>query len=315
MAKKATRKKTKAKSAKSKSPKRAVRKVASKKSSSSKFPAVAFIGVGNMAEEMVNACVNSGWPRDRLFLTHRRPERRAELQKRFKVKVGDDNLAAVRNSDCVVLAVRPQEFPGLLETLQPAFRPGQTLISIAAGLLVEWLQKRLPKGMKAIRVTPPPTAWVSAGVTLLSCDPDANPAHRRVAERLVKGTCDRIEWIPDSIMEPLVAISLAITPYTCYWLETLIKTGIEQGIDPDHARRAVMEGNWATALLLKNSGFSPDTIISKVATREGLTYASLHTMEAHDVHGGIRAGARSMTARSFEFRGETVPPDYKGFSR
>ena len=268
-----------------------------------------------MAQEMVNAAVKSGWPRHRLFLTHRRPERRAELERRFRVKVGDDNLAAVRNSDCIVLAVRPQEFPALLQTLAPAFRSGQTLISIAAGLLVAWLQERLPKGMKVIRVTPPPTAWVSAGVTLMSCDSDVSPSHRRVAERLVKGTCERVEWIPDRLMEPITAIGLALTPYTCFLLDHLVKTGVEQGIDPDYALKFVLEGNWATARLLKNSGFSPKQIIEMVATREGLTYASLHTMEAHGVPRGIRAGVRSMTGRSFEFRGEPVPPEFQGFSR
>ena len=64
---------------KSKSAKRAARPAA-RQTQAAKFPAVAFIGVGNMAEEMVNAAVNSGWPRHRLFLTHRRPERRAELR-------------------------------------------------------------------------------------------------------------------------------------------------------------------------------------------------------------------------------------------
>ncbi len=285
------------------------------KNESESLPVVAFIGVGNMAEAMLDCAVTSGWPREKLLLTHRREDRRAELQQRFGGEILTDNLAAVREADAIVLAARPQDFEGLLKTLVPAFRADHLLISIAAGLTIDWFRPRLPEGMRVIRVTPPPTAWVSAGVTLMSADDDVDAAKRSATERLVKGTCERVEWVPDHLMEPITAIGLALTPYTCFLIMNVIKAGIEQGIDPDFARSLVLEGSWATARLLHDSGFSPEEVIDKIATREGLTWAALHTMEAHGVPEGIRAGVRSLTGRSYELRGEEVPPEYKGFSR
>ena len=279
------------------------------------LPVVAFIGVGSMAEAMVDCALANGWSRDRLLLTHRRENRRAELRQRFGGVIRDDNLAAVKEADAVVLAARPQDFEGMLKTLVPAFRADHLLISIAAGLTIDWFRPRLPEGMQVIRVTPPPTTWVSAGVTLMSADDDVDAVRRSAAERLTRGTCERVQWVPDHLMEPITAMGLALTPYTCFLLMNAVKTGIEQGIDPDFARSFALEGLWAAARLLKESGFTPEEVIEKVATREGLTWASLHTMEAYGVPEGIRAGIRSMTGRSFELRGEEVPPEYQGFSR
>lgn len=300
-----------------KSAKPAARKSAkpASKRANANLPMVAFIGVGHMAEAMVASALKSGWPRERIILTHRRPERRAELQKRFKIKVGDDNLAAVRAANTVVLAVRPQDFDGLLQTLRPAFRPDHTLVSIAAALMVHWFKSRLPEGMQVIRVTPPPTAWVGAGATLLSCDPGVPASKKRAVERLVAGTCERTEWVPDEMMEPITAMALGLTPYTCFLLKNLIEIGVEQGMKPEYARKMVMEGAWATARLLKAGLMQPEEIINTVATREGLTWSAIHTMEAHKVPQGIRAGVRAMTGRSYELRGEPIPPDYQGFSR
>ena len=285
------------------------------KNETESLPVVAFIGVGSMAEAMLDCAVANGWPRERLLLTHRREDRRAELQQRFGGEIWTDNLAAVREADAVVLAARPQDFEELLKTLVPAFRADHLLISIAAGLTIDWFRPRLPEGMQVIRVTPPPTTWVSAGVTLMSADDDVDAAKRSAAERLAKGTCERVEWIPDHLMEPITAMGLALTPYSCFLLMNAVKTGIEQGIDPDFARSFALEGLWAAARLLRESGFTPEEVIERIATREGLTWASLHTMEAHGVPEGIRAGIRAMTGRSFELRGEEVPDEYQGFSR
>ena len=279
------------------------------------LPAVAFVGVGTMMEAMVDKAIEGGWLRDRLLLTHRRADRRAELAKRFGIPVTEDNLAAVRAADMVVLGVRPQEMADVIEALRPGFSARQTLLSIAAGLTVEWLAARLPEGMTIVRVTPPPTAWVGAGVTLLSGGEGLGDAARGYIVRLVQSTCERTQWVPDDLMEPITGVALALTPYTCALLKTLIATGIEQGCDESFIRNMVMEGLYATARLLRDGKLTPEQVIDMVATREGLTWSSLHTMEAYGVFRGIRMGARAMTGRSYELRGERVPDEYVGFLR
>ncbi len=282
---------------------------------SAQRPTTAFIGVGTMMEAMIDKAIAAGWPRGSLLPTHRRADRREELAQRYGLPVGEDNLAAAKAADMVVVGVRPQEMAGLLADLAPALRAGQVLLSIAAGLTVEWLAARVPAGMTIIRVTPPPTAWVSAGVTLFSSGEGVSPAQRATVEALVEGTCERIEWVPDELMEPITGVALGLTPYTCMVLKTLIETGIEQGCDEAFIREMVATGLRATAKLLTEGGFQPEQVIEMVATRQGLTWSALHTMETRGVFAGIRAGARAMTGRSYELRGETVPDEHMGFLR
>lgn len=289
---------------------------------SKEFPTTAFIGVGTMMEAMVDKAIAGGWPKASLILTHRREDRRAELAGRFGTSVESDNLVAIRAADMIILGVRPQDMSEMLASLRDAFRPDQTLVSIAAGLTVEWLAQRIPQGMTIVRVTPPPTAWISAGVTLISTGSTLDARDKAMIERLVTATCERIEWVPDELMEPITGVALAVTPYTCAVVKTLIETGIEQGCEPDFIRRMIIEGLYATARMLHGGlggsaedGIAPEQVIEMVATREGLTWSSLHTMEAYGVFRGIRAGARAMTGRSYELRGETVPNEYMGFHR
>ncbi len=279
------------------------------------LPVVAFIGVGTMAEAMVDKAIEGGWPRERILMSHRREDRRRELSELYGITVSEDNVATAAKGDVIMVGVRPQELPAMLESLKPAFKAGQTLLSVAAGMTVDWLTPRVAQGMTVVRVTPPPTAWVGAGVTLLSTGVELPAGLKSAIERMVKSTCERMEWIDDALMEPITAMALGLTPYTSMIVKTLIETGIEQGIDPAFARRMVIDGLYATARMLRDPRFTPEHVIETVATREGLTWCSLHTMEAYGVFKGIRAGARAMTGRSYEFRGERVPDEYMGFLR
>ncbi|MBM3526044.1 MAG: hypothetical protein FJX57_24100, partial [Alphaproteobacteria bacterium] len=138
---------------------------------------------------------------------------------------------------------------------------------------------------------------------------------RRAVERLVVGTCERIEWIADELMEPITGTTLALTPYTCLLLKTMIAAGVEQGVDEAFMRRMVIDCIVATGKMLRDGGLKPEEVIDTGATREGLTWSAIHTMEAYGVTRGLRAGARAMTGRSYELRGERVPDEHMGFLR
>lgn len=278
-------------------------------------PPTAFIGVGTMMEALIGHAIATGWPRERLLPTHRRAERRAELATRFGLPVGMDNLAAVAAAETVVVGVRPQQMDAVLQELSPALRPGQLLLSIAAGLTLPWLAARVPAGVAVIRLTPPATAPIAAGVALLSAGPEVSAAQRQVAEALAAGSSERREWVPDALMEPITGAAMGLTPYLCLLLRTLADTAVEQGCDEALVRRLLADMLRASTRLLTEEGLAPEQVLGLLATHRGLTESALHTMEAHGVARGIRAGARAMTARSFELRGEPVPDGYMGFLR
>ncbi len=175
-------------------------------------PVAAFIGVGTMMETLIGHAAASGWPRERLLATHHRAERRAELTARHGVPAGADNAAAARCAGLVVLGVRPQQMEAVLVDLAPALRPGQVVLSIAAGLTLNWLAARLPRGVAVIRATPPPTAAIGAGVALLAAGAEVAPDQRALAELLLAGSGERVEWGPDALMEPITGAVQGLTP-------------------------------------------------------------------------------------------------------
>src|SRR4051812_42141443 len=105
---------------------------------------VAFLGAGNMAEAMIKGLLRGGTAQAReISATARRPERQSALHASYGIQVTTDNLAAARAADVVILAVKPQAMDKLVTEIAPAIDPHKLVISIAAGVPIAALARRL----------------------------------------------------------------------------------------------------------------------------------------------------------------------------
>ncbi|MBW1844811.1 MAG: NAD(P)-binding domain-containing protein, partial [Deltaproteobacteria bacterium] len=68
---------------------------------------IAFIGGGAMAEALAGGLIAGGIPAAQISIAEPRPERCAQLRERHGVAAGADYADAVRDSDLIVLAVKP----------------------------------------------------------------------------------------------------------------------------------------------------------------------------------------------------------------
>src|SRR5262249_38997326 len=145
-----------------------------------------FIGAGNMAEALIRGLLSTGAaePSD-IIASARRDERKAELAKLYGIRVGD-NLAVTRESDVVVLAVKPQIMDRVLRERGPSTDGGKLVVSVAAGVPIEAIERRLHSPSRIIRAMPNTPALVGAGATALAAGEHATTDDLDVAERLFK---------------------------------------------------------------------------------------------------------------------------------
>ena len=96
---------------------------------------VAILGGGKIGESLLAGLITSGWREPRhLVITGRREERVAELQERYGVRGTLSNAEAVSGAALVVIAVKPQDFDGLLGEIGGLLSPEQTVLSVAAAV-------------------------------------------------------------------------------------------------------------------------------------------------------------------------------------
>src|SRR5512139_2015809 len=117
------------------------------------MPQVAIIGAGVMGVTLLSGLIRAGRRVDELMVGEKRPERASELEERYGVTVVG-NIEAAEKADTIALVVKPQNMDGLLKKIAPAVRPGQLVVSLAAGITTAFLESRLPEGAAVVRVMP-----------------------------------------------------------------------------------------------------------------------------------------------------------------
>ena len=131
------------------------------------MPQTAILGAGVMGETLLSGLVRAGRRVDDLLVGEKRSERARELEERYGVLVVS-NLEAARKADTLALVVKPQDMGDLLDEIAPELRPGQLVVSLAAGITTAFIESRVPEGVAVVRVMPNTPALVDQGMAAIS---------------------------------------------------------------------------------------------------------------------------------------------------
>src|SRR3989442_10101349 len=128
----------------------------------------AFIGGGNMGEALIKGlCSGLNVNPRQIIATDVLPERRHYMQATYGITASGDNRQAVKESDVIVLAVKPQIMPDVLEEIASVINGEKLIISIAAGITLQTPQPGLGgrrRGGGRIPNTPAPALARAAGL-------------------------------------------------------------------------------------------------------------------------------------------------------
>src|SRR5687768_1077221 len=143
---------------------------------------LAFLGTGNMAEALIRGLLKAktAAPHD-IMATARRAERAQEIAQAFGVRTTLDNLEACRDADVVMLCVKPQALDKLLVQIAPAIDARKLVISVAAGVPIAALERKLGAGARIVRAMPNTPALVGLGACAISRGEHATEEDLQVA--------------------------------------------------------------------------------------------------------------------------------------
>ena len=257
---------------------------------------VAILGAGVMGETIVSGLVRSGWSPDDLLVSERRQDRATELRERYGVDVVT-NLDAARKADTLMLVVKPQDMADLLDEIASVVRPGQLIISLAAGITTSSIESRLPEGVPVVRVMPNTPALVDEGMAAISRGTHCDEAHLLEAEALLRAT-GRVLRVPEKQQDAVTAISGSGPAYLFFVVEAMIEAGVHLGLPRATATELVVQTMVGSAKLLRETGEHPTVLRERVTSPGGTTAAAVRELEDHKVRAAFMTALESARNRS-----------------
>ena len=259
-----------------------------------------FVGAGNMAEALVHGIVRAKLlPSQRLRVTDTERRRRDHFQATFGVAGFERNVDGVRGAQIVVLAVKPQVMAQAAPEIGAALDPGALVISIAAGISTRWLEQRLPRGTRMVRVMPNMPALAGEGVSVYCLGSRATEDDARLVESLFQsvGVVVRLD---EKHLDAVTALSGSGPAYVFFMAEFMMQAGYEMGLDHATAKTLTLGTIRGAARLLEETGQEPEELRRRVTSKGGTTAAAFEVLEAGCVREMFVKAIRAAQKRSRE---------------
>jgi pyrroline-5-carboxylate reductase len=262
---------------------------------------IGFVGAGNMAGALLKGMLQAGqlkpddvWASDPVDAQLRR------MKRLHKIETTRDNRALVRQSQTILLAVKPQAMAGLLDEIRPEVTPRKLFVSIAAGFPLRRLEAGLGGQARVVRVMPNTPVLVGRGISVAVAGAKATPADLKQTLKLFKAVGEAVSITGEDLLDAVTALSGSGPAFVYMFAEALIEGGVRGGLPQSLAAQLAHATVGGAAAMLAESGLSSRELRDMVTSPGGTTLAGLATLESHHVRDALIAAVEAATRRARE---------------
>ena len=252
---------------------------------------IGLIGAGVMGEALITALISAGVRPDAITISEKREERARELTDTYGVRV-EELASNVASSDVLLLVVKPQDMAALLAEIREMVRPKTLVISFAAGKRIQFISSLLDPNTPIIRVMPNTPTLVGEGMAAISVGPHVSIEESQFARDFLSAT-GRVVEVDESLQDAVTAVSGSGPAYFFYFVESMIRAGVELGLSESVANELTIQTIVGAAKLLSTSEKSPSALRENVTSPNGTTAAALASFSQSDLPAIVK---RAMTA-------------------
>jgi len=271
---------------------------------------IGVLGTGNMGEALVRGLVqsNSSDPQN-IICTDVREDNLEEIQREYGVTTTVDNVEAVRVSDIVVYAVKPQIIASVLKETAGCLDMSKLIISIAAGVPMAAIESCLQKDLRLIRAMPNIAVAVKEGATAIAAGKHALKDDIKLAKAIFDSV-GRCVFIDENIlMDAITGLSGSGPAYIFLIVDALADAGVKMGLSRQDALFLSSQTVLGAAKLLIETKEHPAQLKDRVTSPGGTAIAGIHTLEKGGLRTTLINAVEAATNRSREL-GEMIIRDF-----
>lgn len=268
-----------------------------------------FLGAGSMNGSILRGVLAAGTEAGRVRATTRSASSAEALHEKIGVEVfagesdREANTKAVAGADVVLLGVKPYAILDLAREIAPALDPATVVVSVAAGVTLDALQKALPDGQPVVRCMPNTPSSVGRGA--LSVTPGEHTSAEQLARvRELLSTVGTVVEVPEHLIRAVTGVSGSGPAYVFYLAEAMQQAGERLGLDPETARVLAKETVSGAGELLRPDDADPAALRRAVTSPGGTTEQAITTFDEKGLREIVAAGAEASAAKGDEMEKE-----------
>ncbi len=260
---------------------------------------IGFIGTGKMGEALIKGILHSKLvPPSNICASDMDSVKLHLMEKEYNIKGCGDNCDAVEKSDIIIIAVKPNIVPVVLEEIKESVKK-RLIISIAAGVSIDTYENALPPGTKVVRVMPNIAATVKEAVSSICLGSAVSREDADVAVD-VFNAIGRTVILPEHLMDAVTGLSGSGPAYIFMIIEALADGGVHEGLDRQTSRLLAAQTVLGAAKMVLDDRTHTGDLKDMVTSPGGTTIRGIRVMEECGVRVAMMNAVIAASERSKE---------------
>ncbi|HEY1804209.1 MAG TPA: pyrroline-5-carboxylate reductase [Terracidiphilus sp.] len=257
---------------------------------------IAVLGAGKMGGILLQAFLKENlFAAEKIHATVGHAERALALSTQWGVDVSTNNLEAVRQSDLILVGVKPFQVPDLIAEIKPALSKTKLLVSFAASVKTRAIEDAAGMDIAVVRAMPNTPSALGAGAAGLCRGRFVKDAQMALAQRLFE-TVGRTVLVDEKHMDAVTGLSGSGPAYLYIIIEALAEAGVKVGLPRDIATQLAAQTAYGASKMVLETGYHPALLKDAVTTPAGCTIDGILELE----EGGLRVTLIKAVMRATE---------------
>ncbi|MBY9007564.1 MAG: pyrroline-5-carboxylate reductase [Candidatus Lokiarchaeota archaeon] len=255
-----------------------------------------FIGIGKMGKTLLEGALKVT-EKEKIIIHDVNKSLLDERSKEYDIDQALSNLDVVEKAKNVIIAVLPQVIDNVLKEISEKLQDNQILISIAAGVSIDHIEKNLKKEIGIIRVMPNAPALVGEGATALSHNDKVKMNDLEYIINLFKAV-GLVVQLNERHLDAVTGLSGSGPAYIFIIIEALADGGVKMGLPRDIATKLAAQTVLGSAKMVIDTGLHPAVLKDKVASPGGTTITAIHQLELSKIRATMISAVEAATLKS-----------------
>ncbi len=240
---------------------------------------IGILGFGKMGEALFRGLQKSGsLSKYSIDATTKSKESAAEVFQKLKIRAHNDNAKLIRESDVVILCVKPHQAKSILSENSKHFSSKQLLISICASLTTEFLFKESGGKVPVVRAMPNTPCLIGEGMTCFCAGSLTSATQLETAGEIFR-TVGKTVTVEEALMDGVTGLSGCGPAYTYLIIEALSEAGVKVGLPRKVATLLAAQTLLGASKMVLERGEHPAALKDEVTTPAGCTIDGLMALE------------------------------------
>lgn len=240
---------------------------------------IGFIGAGNMASAMIGGIVNSKLVEPNMVTASAYTQGTLDrIHANFGINTTKDSKEVTRNSDIVIVAVKPDIYNDILEEIKDFVDDSKIIVTIAAGKSIKDIEAIIGENKKIVRTMPNTPALVNEAMSSISINKNIKDEDLEAVVE-VFSSFGNTEVVPEYLIEAVIGASGSAPAYVFLFIEAIADAAVIAGMPRQQAYKFASQAVMGSAKMVLETGKHPGELKDMVCSPGGTTIEAVKVLE------------------------------------